>query len=208
MRKERQMIPAIIDCDPGHDDVMAILLGARTMDIKGITTVFGNAALPLTTKNARYLVELADLRHIPIAAGCDRPLVRKDESSDDGAGAHGKTGLDGPEIQELEFNLHDLANHPRVQGRIIDLALDEDVTALFAAWDDDAGNPQRANEVLFGCPEPSETCSCSASRSQTSPAYHPTVSSLPLASIPSLESPMAAAVPPLPHSLLEQCHST
>lgn len=43
-------IPAIIDCDPGHDDVMAILLGARTMDIKGITTVFGNASLPLTTK--------------------------------------------------------------------------------------------------------------------------------------------------------------
>lgn len=93
-------IPAIIDCDPGHDDVMAILLGARTMDIKGITTVFGNASLSLTTKNARYLVELADLRHIPIAAGYDRPLVRKDESADDGAGAHGKTGLDGPTIPD------------------------------------------------------------------------------------------------------------
>ncbi len=94
------MIPAIIDCDPGHDDVMAILLGARTMDIKGITTVFGNASLPLTTKNARYLVELADLRHIPIAAGHGRPMLREDESADDGAGAHGKTGLDGPIIHE------------------------------------------------------------------------------------------------------------
>ncbi|MEM7115173.1 MAG: nucleoside hydrolase [Chloroflexota bacterium] len=94
------MIPAIIDCDPGHDDVMAILLGARTMDIKGITTVFGNASLSLTTKNARYLVELADLRHIPIAAGHDRPLVRRDDSAGDGAGAHGKTGLDGPTILE------------------------------------------------------------------------------------------------------------
>lgn len=93
-------IPAIIDCDPGHDDVMAILLGAGTMDIKGITTVFGNAALPLTTKNARYTVELADLTHIPIAAGYDRPLLREDESAADGAGAHGKTGLDGPIIPD------------------------------------------------------------------------------------------------------------
>ena len=93
-------IPAIIDCDPGHDDVMAILLGARTMEIKGITTVFGNAPLPLTTKNARYTVELADLRHIPIAVGHDRPMLREDESADDGAGVHGKTGLDGPTIPE------------------------------------------------------------------------------------------------------------
>ena len=94
------MIPTIIDCDPGHDDVMAILLGARTMELKGITTVFGNATLPLTTKNARCLVELADLRHIPIAAGHDRPMLREDESAADGAGAHGKTGLDGPVLPE------------------------------------------------------------------------------------------------------------
>ena len=95
-----QKIPAIIDCDPGHDDVMAILLGARTMDIKGITTVFGNAALSKTTKNARYAVEVAGLEHIPIAAGYDRPLLREDESAEDGAGAHGKTGLDGPVMHE------------------------------------------------------------------------------------------------------------
>jgi inosine-uridine nucleoside N-ribohydrolase len=94
------VIPAIIDCDPGHDDVMAILLGAGTMEIKGITTVFGNTSLPLTTKNARYTVELADLRHIPIAVGHDRPFLREDESSDEGAGIHGKTGLDGPVILE------------------------------------------------------------------------------------------------------------
>lgn len=93
-------IPAIIDCDPGHDDVMAILLGARTMDLKGITTVFGNASLPKTTKNARYFVEVAELTDIPIAAGHDRPILRVDESAKDGAGAHGKTGLDGPDMHE------------------------------------------------------------------------------------------------------------
>lgn len=100
--------PAIIDCDPGHDDVMAILLGARTMDIKGITTVFGNASLPLTTKNARFTVELADLRHIPIAAGHDRPLLRENNSADDGSRVHGKTGLDGL--------YHTRANSPCFRG--------------------------------------------------------------------------------------------
>ena len=41
---------AIIDCDPGHDDVMAILLAARTLDLRGITTVHGNASLANTTR--------------------------------------------------------------------------------------------------------------------------------------------------------------
>lgn len=90
-------IPAIIDCDPGHDDVMAILLGARTLDLKGVTTVHGNAPLSLTTKNARKLAELADLTHIPIAAGMDRPLVRQPVYAPE---VHGQTGLDGPELPE------------------------------------------------------------------------------------------------------------
>ena len=90
-------IPAIIDCDPGHDDVMAILLGARTLDLKGITTVHGNAPLSLTTKNARKLVELADLTDIPIAAGMDRPLVREASFAPE---VHGQSGLDGPDLPE------------------------------------------------------------------------------------------------------------
>lgn len=90
-------IPAIIDCDPGHDDVMAILLAGRTLDVKGITTVHGNAPLPLTTKNARMLVELADLTDIPIAAGMDRPLVREASFA---PYVHGQSGLDGPNLPE------------------------------------------------------------------------------------------------------------
>ena len=69
------MRKVIIDCDPGHDDVMAILLGARTLDLKGITTVHGNASLDQTTRNARYTVEVADLTHVPIAAGLDNPMT-------------------------------------------------------------------------------------------------------------------------------------
>ncbi|MDQ4074885.1 MAG: nucleoside hydrolase [Chloroflexota bacterium] len=90
-------IPAIIDCDPGHDDAMAILLGARTLDLKGITTVHGNAPLSSTTRNARKLIEVAALNEVPIAAGMDRPLVRDAVHAPE---VHGQSGLDGPDLPE------------------------------------------------------------------------------------------------------------
>ena len=88
-------LKAIIDCDPGHDDVMAILLGGRTMDILGITPVHGNASLVDTTRNARQTVEFAGLTSIPIAVGMPRPLVREPRYAPD---THGKSGLDGPTL--------------------------------------------------------------------------------------------------------------
>ncbi len=90
-------IAAIIDCDPGHDDAMAILLGARTLDVKGITTVHGNVPLSLTTLNARKVVAFAGLNGVPIAAGMDRPLVREAIHAPE---VHGQSGLDGPELPE------------------------------------------------------------------------------------------------------------
>lgn len=86
---------AIIDCDPGHDDVMAILLAARTLDLRGITTVHGNTSLANTTQNARKTVEFAELTHIPIAAGMPRPLVREAHYAPE---VHGESGLDGPRL--------------------------------------------------------------------------------------------------------------
>lgn len=86
---------AIIDCDPGHDDVMAILLGARTLDLRAITTVHGNTSLANTTRNARQTVEFAKLTHIPIAAGLPRPLVREARHAPE---VHGESGLDGPTL--------------------------------------------------------------------------------------------------------------
>lgn len=88
-------LSAIIDCDPGHDDVMAILLAGRTLDLRGITTVHGNAPLSDTTRNARQVVEFSGLTGVPIAAGCDRPLVRPPRY---GTSVHGKSGLDGPDL--------------------------------------------------------------------------------------------------------------
>jgi len=93
--EHRMSLATIIDCDPGHDDVMAILLGARTTDLRAITTVHGNASLEQTTRNARQTVEFAGLTHIPIAAGMAAPLVQAPSYAPE---AHGVTGLDGPTL--------------------------------------------------------------------------------------------------------------
>ena len=65
----------VIDCDPGHDDALAILLAARHLDVRAITAVHGNAPLSRTHVNARRVLELGGLTGIPVAAGCSEPLV-------------------------------------------------------------------------------------------------------------------------------------
>ena len=92
-------IPVLLDCDPGHDDVMAILLAAQHLDLKGLTTVSGNAPLAQTTYNTRYTVELAGITHIPIAAGASHPMVHTVDFTGD---IHGESGLDGPVMHEPE----------------------------------------------------------------------------------------------------------
>lgn len=87
----------ILDCDPGHDDAMAIMLavGNPKIDLVGVTTVGGNQSLEKVTYNARSVLEMAKATGIPVHAGCDRPLVRKQEVA---ASIHGETGLDGVEL--------------------------------------------------------------------------------------------------------------
>ena len=84
----------ILDCDPGHDDAVAILLavGNPNIDLLGVTTVGGNQSLDKVTYNARAVLEKAHATDVPVHAGCDRPLVRKQEVA---ASIHGETGLDG-----------------------------------------------------------------------------------------------------------------
>lgn len=89
--------PAIIlDCDPGHDDAVAILVAARTTELLAITTVAGNASLERTTHNACVVRELAGL-DVPIHSGADRPLVVE---RSDATAIHGESGLDGTEVPE------------------------------------------------------------------------------------------------------------
>ena len=92
--------PVIIDCDPGHDDALAILLALGSpdeLDVRAITVVAGNVPLALTEKNARKICELAGRTDLPVHAGCARPLVRELVTAEY---VHGKTGLDGPALPE------------------------------------------------------------------------------------------------------------
>ena len=72
-------IPIILDCDPGHDDALAIVLALARPELRllAITTVAGNAPLDRTTRNALRVLTLLGRTDVPVAAGADRPLVRE-----------------------------------------------------------------------------------------------------------------------------------
>ncbi|WBL36418.1 nucleoside hydrolase [Tepidiforma flava] len=87
---------AIIDCDPGHDDAVAIILAARHFELLGVTTVGGNAPLWRVTENALKVLELIGRPDIPVAAGAAGPLLGDLPRA--GERVHGTTGLDGAEL--------------------------------------------------------------------------------------------------------------
>jgi inosine-uridine nucleoside N-ribohydrolase len=89
--------PIILDCDPGHDDAIALLLALASPEVElvGVTTVSGNQTLDKTTANAIRVCEFAGHGDVPIHAGADRPLVREQYVA---AYVHGESGLDGPDL--------------------------------------------------------------------------------------------------------------
>lgn len=91
------MPPIILDCDPGHDDAIALLLALVSPEVEllGVTTVAGNQTLDKTTANAIRVLDHVDVHDLPVAAGADRPLVRERHVAAD---VHGETGLDGPDL--------------------------------------------------------------------------------------------------------------
>jgi inosine-uridine nucleoside N-ribohydrolase len=91
--------PIVIDCDPGHDDAIAILLALASPELEliGVTTVAGNQTLDKTTRNALVTLEIAGRSDVPVAAGAGAPLQRELRTA---AHVHGETGLDGPELPE------------------------------------------------------------------------------------------------------------
>jgi len=89
--------PIVLDCDPGHDDAIAILLALASpeLELLGVTTTYGNQTIEKTTANALRVLELAGRGDVPVAAGADRPLEREPFVA---AYVHGESGLDGPDL--------------------------------------------------------------------------------------------------------------
>jgi inosine-uridine nucleoside N-ribohydrolase len=88
---------AIVDCDPGQDDAVALVLAGRHTELLGVTTVSGNVPLELTTRNALITTQVLGL-DVAVHAGADRPLIAARRHADE---VHGATGLDGPDLPPL-----------------------------------------------------------------------------------------------------------
>jgi len=90
----------ILDCDPGHDDAVAIMLaaGSPELELLGVTTAAGNQTLENTGRNACHVLQRIGREDIPVYTGCGQPMVRQQIIAGD---IHGKTGLDGPVFPPL-----------------------------------------------------------------------------------------------------------
>lgn len=93
----------ILDCDPGHDDAVAMMIAAISpkIDLLGITVVAGNQKLEKTVKNALKVCNHLNL-NVPVYSGMSRPMIREQVIADD---IHGETGLDGPVFEEVKIEV-------------------------------------------------------------------------------------------------------
>ncbi|GGA79210.1 nucleoside hydrolase [Ornithinibacillus halotolerans] len=93
-------VKVILDCDPGHDDAISIILAASkvsTLQIEAITTVAGNVEVEKNTLNALKVCDIIGLEDVPVAQGADRPIIKEKEIAEE---IHGESGLDGPKLPE------------------------------------------------------------------------------------------------------------
>lgn len=106
MGRTQTAVPTILDCDPGHDDMVAILLAAAhpRIDLLAITTVAGNGTLERTSYNARAICSMAGIRDVPIAAGAAGPLSGELRTA---PSVHGESGLDGAPLPSPDVDLVD-----------------------------------------------------------------------------------------------------
>jgi inosine-uridine nucleoside N-ribohydrolase len=116
----------ILDCDPGHDDAIALMLALASPEVEvlGVTTVSGNQTVKKTTENAIRVLDHLGREDISVVAGAQRPLVRERYLAAD---VHGETGLDGPELPpparkpELEHAIDWIAKTLSAQPRPVTL---------------------------------------------------------------------------------------
>jgi len=116
----------IIDCDPGQDDAVALLLAFASPDeleLLGITTVCGNVPLALTQRNARMICDIGGQQHVPVFAGCAEPLQRKLQTAE---AIHGPTGINGIDVFEPQTPLQ----NKHAADFIIDTLLAADAASI------------------------------------------------------------------------------
>ncbi len=95
-------LPIILDCDPGHDDAIALILALASpeLELKAVTTSTGNQTPDKTLRNALRILTLLQRSDIPVAGGAVKPLMRELIIADN---VHGESGLDGPDLPEPNF---------------------------------------------------------------------------------------------------------
>ncbi|MFH7524724.1 pyrimidine-specific ribonucleoside hydrolase RihA [Aeromonas enteropelogenes] len=95
-------LPVILDCDPGHDDAIALILALASPELKvlAVTTSAGNQTPDKTLNNALRILTLLGRHDIPVAAGAPKPLARELIIADN---VHGESGLDGPQLPDPAF---------------------------------------------------------------------------------------------------------
>ena len=95
-------LPIILDCDPGHDDAIAIVLALASpeLEVKAITSSAGNQTPEKTLRNVLRMLTLLKRPDIPVAGGAVKPLMRELIIADN---VHGESGLDGPALPEPSF---------------------------------------------------------------------------------------------------------
>ncbi|KAK3282933.1 hypothetical protein CYMTET_9340, partial [Cymbomonas tetramitiformis] len=116
--------PLWLDCDPGHDDVMAMILAGYNPAVRllGISTVAGNQTVEKTTDNALRVCQVAGLQDMRVVAGQARPLVRPGKVC---AEIHGLSGLDGPTIPP--------AKRQRMDGKAVNVMF-EAIVRAYREW--------------------------------------------------------------------------
>ena len=95
-------LPIILDCDPGHDDAIALVLALASpeLEVKAVTSSAGNQTPDKTLRNVLRMLTLLNRTDIPVAGGAIKPLMRELIIADN---VHGESGLDGPALPEPGF---------------------------------------------------------------------------------------------------------
>jgi pyrimidine-specific ribonucleoside hydrolase len=97
-----EKIPVIMDCDPGHDDAIALILAfaSEKLDVRAVTVTGGNQTLAKTLDNAKKILSFIGKRP-PLAAGADKPMFRELEIAEE---VHGASGLGDTVLPETDYN--------------------------------------------------------------------------------------------------------